>query len=185
MISTDARISPDYFLSQELLDRINVEYAVISNTENLNQLGGASGLCSKLGVNPKFGLDDAHVRQMEAYYGNNAMPVAQMKSIFQIFVSTFSDNAIIVLVTAAIVSIIVEELHDPTEGWIQGTAILVAVIIVAVVTTINEYAKERQFRALEISAQREERASVWRNGCINRINPDGIVVGDILVLQVC
>ena len=38
--------------------------------------------------------------------------------------------------------------EDPDKGWIEGTAILVAVQIVAVVTAINDYEKERQFRKL-------------------------------------
>lgn len=33
-------------------------------------------------------------------------------------------------------------------GWIEGTAILIAVLIVVLVTSINDYTKEKRFRKL-------------------------------------
>jgi hypothetical protein len=65
-----------------------------------------------------------------------------------------------------------------------GTAILIAVFLVAIVTAGNNYTKELQFRALEKSSQRDERCSVVRDGVIERINPIDLVVGDIIILQV-
>lgn len=35
-----------------------------------------------------------------------------------------------------------------SQGWIEGVAILTAVLIVAVVTATNDYTKEQQFRKL-------------------------------------
>ena len=37
---------------------------------------------------------------------------------------------------------------DPAKGWIEGVAILCAVLVVAVVTATNDYSKDEQFRAL-------------------------------------
>lgn len=37
---------------------------------------------------------------------------------------------------------------DPAKGWIEGVAILAAVLVVAVVTATNDYSKDKQFRAL-------------------------------------
>lgn len=37
---------------------------------------------------------------------------------------------------------------DPAKGWIEGVAILCAVLVVAVVTATNDYSKDKQFRAL-------------------------------------
>lgn len=37
---------------------------------------------------------------------------------------------------------------DPANGWIEGVAILCAVLVVAVVTATNDYSKDKQFRAL-------------------------------------
>jgi magnesium-transporting ATPase (P-type) len=38
--------------------------------------------------------------------------------------------------------------EDPTTGWIEGAAILFAVLLVATVTATNDYRKESQFRKL-------------------------------------
>lgn len=38
---------------------------------------------------------------------------------------------------------------DPSEheaGWIEGVAILISVVVVVLVTALNDYTKERQFR---------------------------------------
>lgn len=61
---------------------------------------------------------------------------------------SFEDTTIIVLVVAAVVSFAVGVYEDPQKGWIEGAAILSAVLIVAVVTATNNYNKERQFRKL-------------------------------------
>jgi hypothetical protein len=49
---------------------------------------------------------------------------------------------------SATVSLLVGLYDDPVHGWIEGAAILLAVMIVAVVTATNDYNKEKQFRKL-------------------------------------
>lgn len=50
------------------------------------------------------------------------------------------------------------------QGWIDGVAILIAVLIVALVTASNDYSKELQFRALEKTSEETNRALVLRDG---------------------
>jgi len=57
------------------------------------------------------------------------------------------------------------------------------VFLVATISAGNDYSKELQFKALEASSAEDERASVLREGVIERINPRDIVVGDIMVMQ--
>lgn len=64
------------------------------------------------------------------------------------FFDSFADTTLIVLITAAIVSLAVGIYEDPTSGWIEGAAILFAVLLVALVTATNNYQKETQFRKL-------------------------------------
>ena len=45
-------------------------------------------------------------------------------------------------------SFIVGLVEHPTDGWIDGTAIVIAILLVAFVTATNNYKKELQFRAL-------------------------------------
>ena len=51
---------------------------------------------------------------------------------------------------------------DPKISWVEGVAILVAVIIVVLVGSVNDYQKEAQFRKL--NAKKEDReVKVHRN----------------------
>jgi hypothetical protein len=58
------------------------------------------------------------------------------------FVGALGDKTLIVLCISAVVSIILGlAFEDPKTGWIEGTAILMAVFIVATVTSANDYSK--------------------------------------------
>ncbi|MCP9266268.1 Calcium-transporting ATPase [Dirofilaria immitis] len=72
--------------------------------------------------------------------------------------------------------------HDPNEreaGWIEGAAILLAVIVVVLVTALNDWSKEKQFRGLQAKIETEHKFSVIRNGeAIDTVVTE-LVVGDI------
>jgi magnesium-transporting ATPase (P-type) len=100
----------------------------------------------------------------------------------ELFLESFEDTTIIVLVVAAIVSFAVGVYEDPQKGWIEGVAIIFAVLVVAIVTATNNYNKERQFR--QLSAVREDVSIVvLRAGRNVSINIKQLVVGDIVILN--
>ena len=73
-----------------------------------------------------------------------------------------------VLIVAAVVSIIIDvstadESHRST-AWVEGFAILVAVMVCSNVTAFNDYQKERQFQKLNKVADDRKRLTVWRAG---------------------
>jgi magnesium-transporting ATPase (P-type) len=171
-------------ITQQDLDSCNIEQARASNRENLDGLGGADSLARKLRVDMSRGLTHAQVLNMRNKFGSNEFPESPMSTFLELFLESFEDTIIIILMFAAIISLAIGMWEHPTTGWIEGTAILIAVLLVALVTSGNNYTKELQFRALEKSSQRDERCSVLRNGVIDRINPIDVVVGDILILQV-
>ena len=70
------------------------------------------------------------------------------------FIESFEDATLIILIVSAVVSFAVGFYEDPAKGWIEGAAILAAVLIVAVVTACNNYSKEMQFRKL--NAQKDD-----------------------------
>lgn len=107
-----------------------------------------------------------------------------MKPFYVLVWEALNDTTLIILMAAAIVSLIIGILENPVEGWIDGAAILFAVFVVSMVSSINDYTKELQFRALEQSSQQDERSSVLRDGQIERLNPVDVVVGDVLIFQV-
>lgn len=67
--------------------------------------------------------------------------------------------------------------------WIEGVAILIAVLVVVSVTSLNDWAKERQFRGLQERIEKENFASVVRNGEIIQIELKELVVGDVCCVK--
>lgn len=76
------------------------------------------------------------------------MPQPEHTSFLQLYVGSFGDPMLLVLIVCALASIGIEMALNPATGWIDGTAILLAVQIVAVVTSVNNYRNELQFRRL-------------------------------------
>jgi Ca2+ transporting ATPase len=67
--------------------------------------------------------------------------------------------------------------------WIEGIAILIAVIVVVFVTAFNDWRKEKQFRSLQNRIEKDNLTSVIRNGQITRVNIKELVVGDVACIK--
>jgi P-type Ca2+ transporter type 2C len=85
-------------------------------------------------------------------FGDNRLPEKKAKNLFQIMWITFNDKVLIILTTVAAISLVLglyqdfgENASGPKVRWVEGVTIMVAVIIVVVVGSINDYQKERQF----------------------------------------
>lgn len=75
---------------------------------------------------------------------------------------------------------------DETESeasWIEGVAILVAVLVVVLVTAFNDWQKEKQFRGLQSRIEHEHRFATIRGGELVQIPVGDIVVGDICQIK--
>ena len=81
-------------------------------------------------------------------------------SFWELLGNTFEDFTIIVLVISGVLSIALElAFGDSDHGWVEGAAILAAVAVVALVTALNDYEKEKQFRDLSALSS-ESQASI-------------------------
>jgi calcium-translocating P-type ATPase len=170
-------------INQATLNLLNVEQARQENKSNLEKIGGIDALVRKLETDADQGLSHDQVTTMRERFGKNVFPEAPMKSYIELLLAALSDATLIVLLMAAAVSLVIGTIEHPDIGWAEGTAIFIAVFLVANITAGNDYTKELQFRALESSAQNDERTSVCRAGTIERVNPADLVVGDVIVLQ--
>ncbi|KNE63150.1 HAD ATPase, P-type, family IC [Allomyces macrogynus ATCC 38327] len=75
-----------------------------------------------------------------------------------------------------------DDVHHEKVKWVEGVAIIVAVLIVVLVASVNDWQKERQFRAL--SAKVDDRTvKVLRRGAVTRISVYDVLVGDVLMLE--
>jgi magnesium-transporting ATPase (P-type) len=167
---------------KELLKSINQPQALERNLKNLSSLGGTDGLVSLLHTNRSAGIDASSVAQRRALLGTNSLPSAPRNSFWQLFVDTFDDATLQILIAAAIVSLVIGVYDDPATGYVEGLAILAAVLIVSVVTAVNDYQKESQFRDLS-KANDEVDVLVMRSGKATQIGVEELVVGDVVCIE--
>lgn len=67
-------------------------------------------------------------------------------------------------------------------AWIDGFAILVAVMLSSSVQAANDYEKEKQFRHLNQIADDKKMISVYRDGQITLIHCSKVLTGDVVML---
>ena len=92
----------------------------------------------------------------------------------------FDDLIMQILCVAAIVSMAVGIYKDGWEhGWIDGTSIIVAVLIIVTVTVSNNYVKEKQFQELQQKSD-VMTARVVRGNKVVTLDSSELVVGDII-----
>lgn len=121
----------------------------------LDDLGGDKGLANSLNTSIAEGVhvtvEDTNARQGE--FGRNYIPAPPPKTFLALAWEALQDKTLIALIVCAILSVTlglaVED--DKALAWIDGAAILGAVVIVVVVAAGNDYSKEKKFRALQVS----------------------------------
>uniref|UniRef100_A0A8R1Y065 Calcium-transporting ATPase n=1 Tax=Onchocerca volvulus TaxID=6282 RepID=A0A8R1Y065_ONCVO len=170
----------------------------LRGTEALAQLnkefGGIESLCAKLKTDPLNGLstEKSSLEERRRIFGRNEIPPAPSKSFLRLAWEALQDITLIILLVSALVSLglsfykppenIQAVGHDPNEreaGWIEGAAILLAVIVVVLVTALNDWSKEKQFRGLQAKIETEHKFSVIRDGKALDTVVTELVVGDI------
>jgi P-type E1-E2 ATPase len=94
---------------------------------------------------------------------------------------------LIILIFAAILSLILNfstaSIEEYSTAWIDGTAILIAVIVVSGVGSVVDWRKEIEFVNRANEGQLANVIDVLRNGEVEELHHNFISVGDILILK--
>jgi P-type Ca2+ transporter type 2C len=135
-----------------------------STAEVLNQLDTtvAKGLSNSV-----------HSSRLEQY-GLNVIKQKRRISPFKILLEQFQDFLIIILLVAAVISILLGERTD-------GVLILIIVFAVAMVGFFNEYKAEKTIEALKRLVALK--AKVRRDGVMAEVDSSTLVPGDIVLLE--
>ncbi|XP_052285591.1 plasma membrane calcium-transporting ATPase 2-like isoform X3 [Dreissena polymorpha] len=164
------------------------------------QFGGVTEMCKKLYTSANEGLSGspADLEHRREVFGANVIPPKPPKTFLQLVFEAIQDVTLIILLCAAILSLALSfyeggTLEEDKEGggdsshkeagWIEGVAILVAVIVVVLTTAFNDWQKEKQFRGLQAKIEHEHQFSVIRSGEVIQIPVGEIVVGDICLVK--
>jgi len=177
-----------------------MEFRGVEGVQKLNELGGIKGLVAKLNTSDDSGLrgDKSDLEARRDVFGSNTIPPKPPKTFLQLVWEALQDITLIILEIAAVVSLALS-LYKPPEaekqedgfveeeedehGWIEGCAILIAVIIVVFVTAFNDWSKEKQFRGLQDRIEGEQTFNVIRSGTAQQVQVGELVVGDIIQVK--
>ncbi|KAG0159410.1 hypothetical protein PDIDSM_6932 [Penicillium digitatum] len=128
-------------------------------------------------------------------FSQNKLPARKSTGFLKLFWAAYNDKIIILLTIAAVVSLSLGIYETVSEGsgvdWVEGVAICVAILIVTVVTAVNDWQKERQFAKLNkraslpllILKNDDREVKVTRSGKTDMVSVYDIMVGDILHLE--
>lgn len=170
--------------------------------------GGVNGLCKKLKTSTQDGLagNPGELDRRREVFGSNVIPPKKPKSFLQLILEALQDVTLCILIVSAVISLGLS-FYKPPEGgntsqclpasfagdlggegegdtgWIEGAAILGSVIVVVMVTALNDYSKEKQFRSLQNRIEQEQKMATIRNGQIVEIPVADIVVGDVVQVK--
>lgn len=192
-VSSQSPLNPSAFsLSPEELSTLHDPKSL----RNLHNMGGIDGLAASLASDPALGLQGLDFDERRARYGCNRLPSKSSKSFFRLCFEAMKDKVLILLTAAAAISLALglyetfgqkqtydaEGNPEPKIDWVEGVAIIVAVIIVVVVGAGNDFQKERQFARL--NAKKEDRdVVVYRNGDKVVVSIYDLLVGDVIALE--
>ncbi|CAI5965767.1 unnamed protein product [Closterium sp. NIES-65] len=158
-----------------------------ANLDDLQRMGGVTGLSAGLAVDLEMGIngDDAEdLRRRVEAYGANTYPKKPLPPFLWFVWQATQDPILIILMVCAALSLffgmIAEGAH---EGWHEGVAICIAVLIVVTVTAVTDYRQALQFQGLD--AEKEDiQLKVIRGGRSQAASIFDLVVGDIVPLAI-
>ena len=133
------------------------------------------------------GLTKAEVEESRRQHGDNRVSKAEKEPLWKAFLEKFTDPIIKILLIALALAVIVsfyQIFFDEASLSVlfEPIGILVAVLLATVVGFVFEVNANKKFEVLN-QAQDEELVVVKRDGYIQRIERQDVVVGDVVMLS--
>ena len=133
-------------------------------------------VAQELNTNILTGLTEEEAQKRLNEYGPNALKEAKKTPLIVKFFSQFKDFMVIILLIAAVVSVVINP-----EDWIESIIILVVVLINAILGTWQESKAEKSLEALKKLST--PNAKVWRGGQLISVKSMDLVPGDIINVE--
>jgi Ca2+-transporting ATPase len=124
---------------------------ILSSGMIFEKFGGPGAIAQSLLSSSKTGIQgdmkDLEVRTR--VYGPNSFPPPKIKSLYELVMENFDDPINVILLGAAIVSVVIGLLKEGfPEGLIEGTSIMIALFLIIVVNSGNNWISERRLANL-------------------------------------
>ena len=156
--------------------------------------------------NPSFAPHQSHLRRVltfaeqpagrpfadrKAVFLDNTIPYKKLVSFWWLLWMAYNDYVLFVLTVAAVISLAIGCYQafssplsptNPRVQWVEGVAIITAIIIIVTVGAVNDYERQRQFSKLD-KKKRDREVKVIRSGKSQIIPVFDVLVGDIVHLE--
>jgi calcium-translocating P-type ATPase len=130
--------------------------------------------------NMKLGLSNSQVEESRKLNGSNVLTKQEVESFWDKYKGNFEDPIIRILLVALVINVIF--VFVGKSHWYESAGIAIAVLLATLVGTWSEHKNESTFQQLQEDASKIK-CKVFRNGSLNEILIDDIVVGDFVLLQ--
>ena len=131
-------------------------------------------VAADLGVEPAAGLSAARAAELLAANGPNALPEEKPKPGWRRFLDQYRAYMQIILIAAAVVSLIIKE-------WSTGVLLILLTVLNAVIGMRQEGKAESAMNALK--SMMKATARVRREGAEAQIPADQVVAGDVVLIS--
>ena len=152
----------------------------------VDQMGGMPWLETGLNTSFSHGIHSDSIGPRATAYGDNQKKKVRIKTFFELCVEASKDLILIILFFAGIISIAINMVMEEEKAfaWIEGFAIILAVVIVIVVTAANDLKKEREFQKLNEEAESGKYITMRRDGVEDDTKKlSDVLVGDVVLLK--
>ncbi len=129
----------------------------------------------ELNIRPETGLTGDDASRRLAQHGPNELRAQKGRTVLQMFLSQFADFMVLILLAAAIISVVAE------HSWTDSIIILLVVVINAVLGVVQENRAEKSLAAIKKMAS--PHAKVRRDGQMHVLAAGELVPGDVVVLE--
>ena len=170
-----------------LMGNITFDEAVAAGSQRKDSGGLGVGLLKRASTTK---ISEDSFLDRKRIFKENRLEEKKAKSFLQLAWLAYNDKILILLTVAAAVSLGlgIYQSTTPQPGgeapveWVEGVAIMVAIIIVVVVGAANDYQKERQF--VKLNKKKEDRnVKIIRSGKSREVSVHDILVGDVMHLE--
>jgi len=154
---------------------------VLSSQMIIEKFGGIEAIARELKTDLKKGIEPNTIKDRINDYGPNKFTPPHIKGIWELIMENFDDAINKILLAAAIVSIVIGLIqHGWPEGMIEGTSIMIALLIIIVVNSGNNYLSERRLAELLALSDLQD-VAVYRDSTEpTTMDASELVVGDLI-----
>lgn len=180
---------------------LSVDEVTLDGTVSFDEAVRASSMDKEIGplkrsttsgaMSPSGDTTSGSFVDRKRIFKDNRLPQKKAKTIWELAWIAYNDKVLILLTAAAVISLalgIYQSVRPREEGgeasveWVEGVAIVVAIVIVVTVGAANDWQKERQF--VKLNRKKEERfVKVIRSGKSREISVYDVLVGDVMHLE--